>query len=74
MEACKFTDGSGDEIEFECELSRAEVVNVAEPIILHSIEICQRVLKEKSLGKDAVEKVILVGGPTLAPYFRDARA
>ncbi len=71
LEACKFTDSSGEEVEFECELSRAEVVSVAEPIILRSVEICQRVLKEKKLGKDALEKVILVGGPTLAPYFRE---
>lgn len=71
LEACKFKDGSGEEIEFECELSRGELLRVAEPIILRSAEICKRVLKEKNLGKDAVEKVILVGGPTLAPYFRE---
>jgi molecular chaperone DnaK len=71
LEACKFTDGSGEEIEFECELSRGELLRVAEPIIIRSAEICKRVLKEKNLGKDAVQKVILVGGPTLAPYFRE---
>lgn len=71
IETCKFTDGNGEEIEFECELSRAELVKVAEPIIVRSAEICRRVLQEKNLGRDAVEKVILVGGPTLAPYFRE---
>jgi molecular chaperone DnaK len=71
LEPCKFTDGNGEEIEFECELSRSELLRVAEPIIVRSAEICKRVLKEKNLGKDAVQKVILVGGPTLAPYFRE---
>ncbi|HOC54200.1 MAG TPA: Hsp70 family protein [Verrucomicrobiota bacterium] len=71
LESCKFNNGAGDEIEFECDLTRAEVIRVAEPVILRSVEICRRVLKEKNLGKDAIHKVILVGGPTLAPYFRE---
>ncbi|EDY20132.1 2-alkenal reductase [Chthoniobacter flavus Ellin428] len=71
LESCKFTDGRGEEIEFECELTRAELLRVAEPIIVRSAKICQRVLEEKNLGRDAVKKVILVGGPTLAPYFRE---
>lgn len=71
LEACKFTDSSGEEIEFECELSRSELIRVAEPIIVRSAEICKQTLKQKNLGKDAIEKLILVGGPTLAPYFRE---
>jgi len=74
LEACRFEDDSGEEIEFECELTRDEVVNVAEPFILRSVEISKRVLKEQKLGKEAIEKVILVGGPTLAPYFREILA
>jgi molecular chaperone DnaK len=70
LDPCKFTDGSGEEIVFECDVSRSELVRVAEPFIVQSTEICKRVLKEKNLGKDAMQKVILVGGPTLAPYFR----
>jgi len=68
---CKLEDEDGEEAEFECELTRDEVVNVAEPIILRSIEISKRVLKEQKLGKEAIKKVILVGGPTLALYFRE---
>jgi molecular chaperone DnaK len=71
LEVCKFEDDSREEIEFECELTRDEVVNVAEPFILRSVEISKRVLKEQKLGKEAIKKVILVGGPTLAPYFRE---
>jgi molecular chaperone DnaK len=71
---CKFTTDSGEEIEFEYELTRNEVINVAEPIILSSVEISKQVLKKKNLGKEAIKKVILVGGPTLAPYFREILA
>lgn len=71
LEDCKFKDPSGEEIEFECELTRDELVNIAEPVILRSIEISRQVLKDQKLGKEAIEKVILVGGPTLAPYFRE---
>ncbi|HVT04951.1 MAG TPA: Hsp70 family protein [Thermoanaerobaculia bacterium] len=74
LETCKFAVGSGEDIEFDCELTRGELLSAAEPIILRSAEICKRVLKEKKLGPDAIEKVILVGGPTLAPYFRESLA
>jgi molecular chaperone DnaK len=71
LETYKFTTESGEKIEFECELTRNEVISVAEPIILRSVEIAKQVLKDKKLGKEAIKKIILVGGPTLAPYFRE---
>jgi molecular chaperone DnaK len=74
LEVCKFANDNGEEIEFECDLTRDDIVNVAEPFILRSVEISKRVLKEQKLGKEAIKKVILVGGPTLAPYFREILA
>lgn len=71
LESCKFSNGHGDDIEFECELSRGDLVRAASPIILRSVEICKKVLLEKNLPREAIQKVILVGGPTLAPYFRE---
>ena len=71
LETCRFEDESGREIEFEAELHRDHMVRVAEPIIQRSIDICKRVLFEKNLDAKAIERVILVGGPTLAPYFRN---
>jgi molecular chaperone DnaK len=71
LESCRFSDGRGEEIEFECEITRADLIRTAEPIILRSVEICKKVLLEKKLPREAIQKVILVGGPTLAPYFRD---
>ena len=71
LDTVKFRTSEGEDVEFETEISRSELVAVVEPIILRSIEICKRVLKEKNLSRKAIEKVILVGGPTVAPYFRD---
>ena len=68
---CKLTDGDGESIDFEYKLTRAALIDLAEPLIMRSVEICRRVLKEKNLAPTAIEKVILVGGPTLAPYFRE---
>jgi molecular chaperone DnaK len=69
---CQFDDGSGNTIEVDFEVTRAAISKVAGPFIRRSIDICQRVLKERNLAKGAVEKLILVGGPTLAPYFRES--
>jgi molecular chaperone DnaK len=74
LEPVKFTNSGGEEIEFECELKRDEIVSAAEPFIKKSVEISKHVLKEKNLDKGAIEKMILVGGPTLAPYFRELLA
>jgi len=71
LEDCRFKDADGNEIELEFGLTRDALVGVAEPIFMRSIDICSRVLKEKNLGASAIERVILVGGPTLAPYFRE---
>lgn len=60
--------------EFEMEITRADLVRVAEPFIGRSVEITKRALKEKNLPTSAIEKIILVGGPTVAPYFREMLA
>ena len=67
-----FEDGSGEMIECdEISLSRNDLIRIAEPLVARSIEISQKVLKEKNLGLQAVQRVIVVGGPTKAPYFRE---
>ena len=69
---CSFEDDSGTEVDGEeIALTRAEVVKIAQPIIKRSIGICKKVLQEKNLSAGSVQKVILVGGPTKAPYFRE---
>lgn len=69
---CKIKDDQGNIIELdEIKLNRNDLIRVVEPIVLKSTEICKRVLKEKNLSPSAIERLILVGGPTLAPYFRE---
>jgi molecular chaperone DnaK len=63
------SDG-GTTISFEYELRRADVERLARPYILRSINIAKQVLTERRLSPANIEKMILVGGPTLAPYFR----
>ena len=67
-------DDRGEPVEFEYVLKKEEVERLAEPLILRSINICKKVLKEKRLGVEDIEKVLLVGGPTLTPYLRQRLA
>jgi len=62
---------SNDTVTFETEITRNDVIRAAEPAVLKAVNIATRVLSEKGLSASAVEKLIFVGGPTLAPYFRD---
>jgi len=71
IEDCTFLAEGGESIEVDIELTRSQVIAAAEPLIRRSVDICKKVLEEKKLSPSAIEKMILVGGPTLAPYFRE---
>lgn len=64
-------DDEGKPVQFEYTLKKSDVERLAEPFVLQSINICKKVLKEKRLGAGDIEKVLLVGGPTLTPYLRE---
>lgn len=64
-------DERGQDVEFEFILERKDVELLAAPFLLRSINLCKQALQEKRLTVDNLEKVLLVGGPTLSPYFRD---
>ncbi|MCK9588336.1 MAG: Hsp70 family protein, partial [Terrimicrobiaceae bacterium] len=69
---CVFEDQSGNEVDCEeVSFSRNDIISLAEPIIRRSTDICRQVLFEKNLSPSQIQKGILVGGPTKAPYFRD---
>ena len=63
--------GAAGAVLFEAGITRQQVVRIAEPIVMKAVNIARRVLAEKGLSPAAVEKMIFVGGPTLAPYFRE---
>jgi molecular chaperone DnaK len=67
-------DDRGDSVQFDYDLKRSEVEKLTEPFIVRSINICKKVLAERRLGVNDIEKVLLVGGPTLAPYLRERLA
>ena len=71
LEDCCIKDADGEERDIEIEITRDQVISVSEPIILRAVDICKKVLQDRRLGAGDVGKLILVGGPTLAPYFRD---
>jgi molecular chaperone DnaK len=71
----QFDDESGTTVEGdEITLTKSDVVNIAEVIINQSVDVCLKVLSDKKLGPGEVSRVILVGGPTKAPYFKDILA
>lgn len=65
-------DDQGRRVEVELELERRDVERLAEPFYVRSIGICRLALEEAHLGDGGIEKVLLVGGPTLAPHLREA--
>jgi molecular chaperone DnaK len=64
-------DDNGKVIEFDFDLHRSDIERLAEPFILRSINICKKALAEKKLASGNIEKVLLVGGPSLMPYLRE---
>lgn len=75
LEDCIFEDADGTEVELDgFKLTQNQLSDIAEPLIVRAVDKCKSVLAEKNLTTSAIEKTILVGGPTLAPYFRDILA
>jgi len=86
-EAAKVTLSSANSVTLDCsdidagngamincadiDLSREELLAAATPLIDKAIDISLRVLEEKGVPSSSVDRVILVGGPTKASYFRD---
>jgi molecular chaperone DnaK len=64
-------DDRGMAARFEYELKRSDIVPLIEPFVERSINLCKKTLEEKRLSPGDIEKMILVGGPTLTPVFRD---
>jgi len=51
-------------------LKRSKLEELIAPIVARSKEPLEKALKEATLTKDKVDKIILVGGPTRIPYVR----
>jgi molecular chaperone DnaK len=64
-------DAAGRRVQFRPEVQRHEVAKLSEPYIASSIAVCLRLLIDEGLWKDDIERLVVVGGPTLAPYVRE---
>jgi molecular chaperone DnaK len=64
-------EGFPDPFQFYYTIQQSDVAAIAEPSIIKTINICKKALVDKRLEGGNIEKVLLVGGPTLAPYLRE---
>jgi molecular chaperone DnaK len=62
-------DNNGSLISLSIELSRRDVEATISPLVNRTIDLCKEVLKESGIQREAVSKIILVGGPTQIPYI-----
>jgi molecular chaperone DnaK len=67
-------DDRGEPVSFDFEITHADLTRIAAPYIQRSVNISRKALTEARLGPADIEKAILVGGPTLAPYVREQLA
>jgi molecular chaperone HscA len=52
-------------------VTRADLQNIAQPLLDRCARACRRVLKDADLTRDQLDGVILVGGSTRSPVIRD---
>lgn len=65
------SDPQGKMETFEYTLNRHELDEIAEPFYARAVNLCKAALHEASLSVDDIDKLVLVGGATLAPGLRD---
>jgi molecular chaperone DnaK len=58
------------EPEVEIILDRATLQRLCLPLVDRSLAVCRRLLGAHGLSPDQIERVVLVGGPTVAPFVR----
>lgn len=74
LENCILEDADGAMVDFDelgITLTRDALIRVVEPLVERAALRVGSVLKHAGLGAQGISRVLLVGGPTLAPYFRE---
>jgi molecular chaperone DnaK len=56
---------------FEYTLRRGELDALAEPFYVRAINLCREALRDAGLGPGDIDRLLLVGGATLAPGLRE---
>ncbi|HUP65882.1 MAG TPA: Hsp70 family protein [Thermoanaerobaculia bacterium] len=67
-------DDDGNRVDFVYELKRSEVEAIMEPYVARALGLCRKALSAKHLSPGDVERLLLVGGPTVTPYLRERLA
>jgi molecular chaperone DnaK len=68
----KWPDRSGRRIELSIPVSRRDYEPLIEPSITKTLRLSQEIIARARLSPSAIERVILVGGPTMTPAIRAA--
>ncbi|MBI2374037.1 MAG: Hsp70 family protein [Deltaproteobacteria bacterium] len=62
-------DVDGRSVELDLELTREQLEAMCAPLVDRSLVVCKRLLEAS--GSPKLERVVLVGGPTVMPMLRD---
>ena len=74
MEIFDIDDDEGEPIEFECEITRAELESLIADTIESSIVIAKKALDGAGVKASQLDKILLVGGSTFIPLVRQRLA
>ena len=64
-------DDEGEELEFDVVFTRSEMNDLTAPFVQRAIDKTKELLKNNELSASDLTALILVGGPTQMPIFRD---
>ncbi len=67
----EFTDNKNTPVKAEIVITRDDYNREVGPIFQRSLEICLNLFKENKINPSDLDRVLLVGGPTQYPYFRE---
>jgi molecular chaperone DnaK len=59
-----------EDIDTAIEITQENLIEATEPLTRRCIDISSRLLSDCHLSNDALASVLVVGGPTIAPYIR----
>ena len=64
-------EAGGRSISVDLAVSRATLAPIVAAVVDRSLEVCRRLLESHGLRSDQLERVVLVGGPTIIPGVRE---
>lgn len=74
LEVFDIDDDNGEPIEFECEITRAELESLIAATVERSIGIAKKALSGAGVTANQLDKILLVGGSTFIPLVRQRLA